>query len=870
MRLDKAAYGAGETIRARLAPRFAGKATLAVVSDRVHDIRVVDVPAAGATVAIPVKAEWGAGAYLVALAHRPLDVEAKRQPGRALGLAWFAVDRPKRNLEVSLDGPAQMRPRGPLNVPIRVAGLQPGEQARVTVAAVDLGILNLTRYQAPDPGDHFFGQKALSTEVRDLYGYLIDGMQGTRGAIRSGGDEGAGVEGTPPVQEPLARYSGVVTVGPDGRAEVTFEIPAFNGTVRVMAVAWTRDRVGHAVQDVIVRDPVVVAGTLPRFLSVGDQSRIFLQIDNVEGAGGEYMIDLDIRGPVVAPADGLRRKVALKPGGRATAGIPLAAAGAGTAELGVRITGPGIDAAQSFALRVQPGTSALVNRTVRALDAGASVTLSRDLLAEVLPGTGAVSIAVSPLAALDVPGLLQSLDRYPYGCTEQTVSRALPLLYVNALATREALSLDGALDGRVRDAVDRVLSRQGSDGSFGLWSAGGDDPWLDAYVADFLTRARERGFAVPPLAFTLALDRLRNFVANTADVANKGEDLAYAAYVLARNGRPVMGDLRYLADTQIGAVRSPLARAQIAAALALLGDRGRAQAAFASAVERLREIRDTATFRHDYGSRLRDGAGVLTLAYEAGSGPQVMPAVSRVIEDERAARRSTSTQDEAWMVLAAQALAKQAEGIALTVNGGAQKGAFYRTYREAALDAGPVTIVNAGHAPVQTVVGIAGHPIGFEPALTRGFKVERVYYRLDGTRIEPAQGLMTVRQNERFVVALTVTEENARAGRLLLVDRLPAGFEIDNPNLVDGGAVANFDWLKAEVAPSHAEYRDDRFVAAFERSSELKTPFTLAYMVRAVAPGRYVHPPAAIEDMYAPERFGRTGFGALEVAPASQ
>jgi uncharacterized protein YfaS (alpha-2-macroglobulin family) len=193
---------------------------------------------------MPVKAEWGAGAYLVAMAHRPLDVEAKRQPGRALGLAWFEVDRDKRKLEVSLTAPAQLRPRGPLAIPVRVAGLQPGEEARITVAAVDVGILNLTRYEAPDPGKHFFGQKALSTEIRDLYGYLIDGMQGTRGAIRSGGDGAGAIEGSPPAQEPLARYSGVVKVGPDGTAEVTFDIPAFNGTARVMAVAWTRDRVG--------------------------------------------------------------------------------------------------------------------------------------------------------------------------------------------------------------------------------------------------------------------------------------------------------------------------------------------------------------------------------------------------------------------------------------------------------------------------------------------------------------------------------------------------------------------------------------------------------------------------------------------------
>jgi uncharacterized protein YfaS (alpha-2-macroglobulin family) len=120
------------------------------------------------------------------------------------------------------------------------------------------------------------------------------------------------------------------------------------------------------------------------------------------------------------------------------------------------------------------------------------------------------------------------------------------------------------------------------------------------------------------------------------------------------------------------------------------------------------------------------------------------------------------------------------EGISLTVNGAVQKGALYRTYREGTLDAGPVTIANTGSAAVQMVVGVAGNPIGFEPALSRGFKVDRAYYKLDGTKLESAQGLMPVRQNERFVTVLTVTEENARAGRLLLVDRLPAGFEIDN------------------------------------------------------------------------------------------
>jgi hypothetical protein len=481
-----------------------------------------------------------------------------------------------------------------------------------------------------------------------------------------------------------------------------------------------------------------------------------------------------------------------------------------------------------------------------------------------LSGTGSVSVSVSPLASLDVPGLLKALDRYPYGCTEQTVSRALPLLYVNRLAEEERLGLDEKIDDRVRGAIERVLARQDSDGSFGLWSVGGDDIWLDAYTVDFLTRARERGFAVPQTAFTIALDRLRNFVANTKEVKDNGESLAYASYVLARNGRPVMGDLRYLSDTKLSEFETPLARAQIAAALALLGDRGRAQKAFASAAEQLKGERDTGAYRHDYGSRLRDGAGLLALASETENSPLVLASVSKVLDEERGSTRRTSTQEEAWMILAAQAVIRDAEAITLKVGDAAHKGAFYRTYRDSGLDQGSVTLANTGPAPVQAVVTVTGNPVEPEPAISRGYAVERSYYKLDGAGVEPS----SVRQNERLVVVLKVTESEAKAANLLLVDRLPAGFEIDNPKLVDSNSVAGLSWLKTDVEPAHTEYRDDRFVAALDRTPDQPAFFTVAYMVRAVSPGRYVHPAAHVEDMYRPERFGRTGYGTVEVVQA--
>ena len=141
------------------------------------------------------------------------------------------------------------------------------------------------------------------------------------------------------------------------------------------------------------------------------------------------------------------------------------------------------------------------------------------------------------------------------------------------LGGRRASGDGYAVDQRIKDAIERLLARQGSNGSFGLWSAGGDDAWLDAYVTDFLTRAREKGFAVPDVLFKNALDRIRNSVVNANEPEKDGgRDLAYGLYVLARNGAAPIGDLRYLADTKLSNLATPIAKSQ-RRALALVGDK---------------------------------------------------------------------------------------------------------------------------------------------------------------------------------------------------------------------------------------------------------------------------------------------------------
>ena len=453
--------------------------------------------------------------------------------------------------------------------------------------------------------------------------------------------------------------------------------------------------------------------------------------------------------------------------------------------------------------------------------AGATQTISGDLLADFIPGTGSIAVSASPFGALDAPALLQALDRYPYGCSEQTVSRALPLLYANRLASLENLDIDPDLDGRVKQAIEREMSRQSASGAFGMWSAdtGDDDPWLDAFVTDFLTRARERNFVVPELAFDQALDLLRNTVVNAPEPnKDNAAAIAYALYVLARNGRPVIGDLRYLTDAKLDAFASPLAKAQLAAALAMLGDQARAGRVFGAALTALEAERDQGISRPDYGSLLRDAAGVLALIAEANLAggempPDAMARAGAVLEAARQERSYTSTQEMNWMVLAAEALADHASLAHFTVDGQPVKGALNRRWSGPALIGKTIAIANDGQSAVQLVTNVSGAPIAPDPAASHGYAIERTFFKLDGTKIADLKSLS---QNERVVVVLKVTESEARYARLLIVDRLPAGLEIDNPALVDGGSVEAFSWLSSD-APTHAEYRDDRFVAVFDR-----------------------------------------------------
>lgn len=846
--LDKAAYAAGDVAKLRLVPRFAGKAVVMVLSNRLIAMQAVDVVEGENVIDLPVTDDWGAGVYVTAQVLRPMDVAAGRNPGRVLGLAHAGVDPGARALTATVEVPAEADPRGVLPVAVKVEGVTAGETAYVTIAAVDQGILNLTGFKTPDPQGHYFGQRKLGVGIRDIYGRLIDGLNGAEGVVRSGGDAGAGarLQAPPPTEELVAYFTGPYEVGPDGYVREEFQLPAFNGTVKVMVVAWSKTGVGQASADVLVRDPVVVTASLPRFMAPGDESRVLLEIVHATGPFGTMQLAMEGRGVSLGDAPAT---IDLAEKGKQVIAVPVVAGEEGVQEIAVTLTTPdGKALTKTLSLPVQRNDPEVVRVSRFDLAAGQTFQFDDAVLAGYLPGARA-TLAIGPLARLNAPGLLAALDGYPYGCTEQMTSKAMPLLYFDEVAQAMSLPWADNVQGRVHEAVAEILTNQGAEGGFGLWGPGSGDLWLDAYVTDFLSRAKARGFEVPDKAFRMALDNLRNQVNFAPDFDYGGEALAYALMVLAREGAAAIGDLRYYADVKGDAFATPTAMAQLGAALAAYGEQARADAMFARAGAALEAAAQDVEqlFRADYGTNYRDAAAVLTLAVEAGSN-----AVDReALTDRIATSGLLSTQESTWALLAANALIDRPEVSGVTIDGQPAEGPLVQMR---SLGSAPVAVANGGADTTLTVTTF-GVPEGDEAASGNGYAISRSYYALDGTPMDAS----TVAVGTRMIAVLEVTPFGRGEARLMVSDPLPAGFEIDNPNLMTAGSVPALEGLGLLDMVTHAEYRQDRFLAAVDRMDNV--PFRLAYVVRAVSPGVFRHPAASVEDMYRPDfrAVGETG-----------
>lgn len=902
---DKAGYPVGAKAQVAIKAPFTGEALVMVATNRILWSQQVSLSANGATVEIPVTADWGAGAYILVDAVRPLKGGSARDPVRAIGLTWLSIDNAARQVAVALGAPDLIQPQSKLTVPVSVSGLMPGTKTTLTVSAVDEGILALTRFATPDPADFYFGKRRLGLDLRDDYGRLLDGQAAPAGRVRHGGDEvgGAGLQTVP--TKTVALFSGPVEVDASGKASIEFEIPDFVGQVRLMAVAYNASQVGKGEARVRVRYPLVADAYFPRFLAPGDKARMTLFAQNVDAADGSYTFAVSATGAVTLNGE---RQAVMPLAARESkqTNFELGTDRIGTGAITLAVSGPnGLAFTREWQIESRSPHYPVTLERKRQLAPGEEMTLGLDLLAPFHPGSVKLSVNMSAIRGIDVPGLLQSLYRYPYGCTEQMTSTAQPLLSFDDFGLLGAASPAEAeqIKRRVQQVVDTLLDRQGEDGVIGLWRVGdrGADSWLIVYAIDFLQQARDRGYTVPEDALQRSKKFLRTLIEGRAgesvddDIYGYGQQAqnnrrrasAYAHYLLARSGDPQRAMLqRQMADFERSG--SGITAGFAAAALALAGERDQAMAIFRRGAGLIGDAQ--AVF---YGSRLRDQALIAALATESLGVAAAAPFFEQIEAANPAAAERLTTQEKAWLLRAANA-AKRTTELRIDDNGTERTRsnvvAMSLTPSAQAVGSG-YRIVNRSAAPVSTSLVVHGAPRAAAPALASGYSLHKTVFTPTGQRIDPTDA-KAIRRHDRLVVVLDGDVHDRLYHQTVLADLLPAGWEIETvikPPRGKDDAPLSYPWLGALSMPLIAEQRDDRFVAAFELNNFARrdrfsflydredswrnrvlgpgTEFRFAYVVRAVTVGSFTLPAANVEDMYRPERMARTAAGSTTVQP---
>ena len=864
--LDKEQYLAGDEAALVIRSPFAGKALVTVESDRVLRHRVLDMTNNTAMIRLPVKHEYGPNVYCAVTIVRPALAEETWTPHRAAGRLPLLVDLPERRFGVAAKLPSRIRPGTRLEVPVSVTDNQgKGCKCEVLVAAVDEGICMLTAFPSPDPYAFFFAPRLPGVELHDLYAELMpeaaEAIPGTPSEPGGGGFAGL-TKRLNPIKarrfRPVALWSATTLTDDNGRATVAFDVPEFTGQLRFMAVAVDKQRFGCSAQSVHVKRPLIVQSSLPRFLAPSDSFVMPVRILNETGKDGKARVEVLCKWP--SPCEEEETV--------AEQSFPLPAGS--TTNLSFRIDPGALPGRGACRLRVSLGSEVYEEETEIAVRPPAALAAfsgsgvvepgkqaDPNIPAGWLAGTEKTEIRLSALPAVKLGGSIDYLLRYPYGCIEQTTSKALPLLYLVDLVEQAA---PGWLDRKsitdmVNAGIHRILSMQRGDGSFGYWPGCGTYRWGSVYATHFLAEAGTAGYDVPKARLQDALQYLEKLASgNTSRSANdEGRglyDKSYACFVLALAGKPQHGNVARLLEQEASLDRG--AQVNLAAALVAGGKRR-------DALQFLDNIGGVPVSLRprEIGGSLRSGvrndAVLLSTLLDVDPRHKYVPLLAKRLESAQTRGRWHTTQDNAMALLALGKYCNTSlgDGIAaisgrVSWNRGTKSARFadktaFHVELASRKDKG-VSVSNEGSGTIYYYWRSEGVPAdGYAREMDRGIAVRRALLDLDGN---PAD-THSLRQGDLFVVKTTIRCREDM-DNVVIEDLLPAGLEIENAVLKTSQAVP---WIrgKQNLPLLHRDIRDDRMIAFTGPFSGEKSCY---HAVRAVTVGDFVLPAISASCMY--------------------
>jgi uncharacterized protein YfaS (alpha-2-macroglobulin family) len=863
--IDKDKYGPGEPVELNITAPYAGAGLITLESDHVLAYKWFRADKTDTIQSIDIPKDFSGKGYVSVAFVRDINSSEIYMSPLSYAVVPFVANLDARTEKVELTLPALVRPGEPVTVHYR--GSAPG---RAVIYAVDEGILQVAKYKTPDPVRFFLLDRALQVRTMQMLDLLMPEYALIRKLSHIGGDMDEGIslgKHLNPFKRrtlaPAVFWSGIVDIDATDRT-VTFTPPGhFNGEMRVMAVAASNDGVGSAEDKLTVRGDLVVTPNLPVFLAPGDEANVSATIANgVKGSGKDARLPLAVAATPGLMVENLPSTLAVPEGEERTVDFTLkATANPGPASVTVTATEGGIVQKAEATLSVRPATPKETTLVSGYAEKGsAEIKLARDMY----PAFASREAAVAPLPTAFIFGLLRYLDDYPYGCSEQTISKAFPQL---SLIGRPEYGVKAeTMRDKVADAVSSLRRRQTADGGFSYWDGESEaDDFITAYAVDFLTRARDADLPVPSDMVEGGLRYLRDSVNRDVRSLDDARIKAYGIYALTENGivttNEILHLLKYFDDNKDVKWQADLTAVYIAASYQMMqqGDLAKQTLdAFARAAD-AGDIGYRDWDRYEYSPFVKYARYISLLSRYFPDrlktlDPQIVFKIATYIQEQR-----YNTLSSAFAVQALIDYQKAAAGalsmrdVQITADGKALPGAGDDDLlrRNVPVDAKTLSIGGTQSPVFYTVTESGFDKTADDKPVADNLNIERAYTKPDGTPLDKE-----VHTGDIVDAAITVSAQGGKSiANVAIVDLLPGGFELD---LDDNGDGSTF-------RPHYVDKREDRILVFGDVGPSEQT---FHYRMRATAQGTFTVPPPYAEAMYDRTTRARGHAGTVTVTDA--
>ncbi len=779
-------------------------------------------------------------------------------PIRMYGVMPVNVENPQTHLKPQLEMPDVLRPGEPFTVSVRETS---GKACAYTLAIVDDGLLDLTRFKTPDPWESFYAREALGVKTWDIYDYVLGAYGAELERILSIGGDGINQKARNGAQ--VNRFkAAVVHIGPfyleKGKtAKHTLKLDNYVGSVRAMLVCsspspGSKGAYGMAEKTCPVRKPLMILPTLPRVLGPGETLRLPVDVFAMETKVKNATIRVkENSGLVSISGEGVKTLNFDQPGEQMAYFDLKVGNKTGVAKFTITAQGGGESVSQDIEIQVRNPNPVVSNVWEGTIDPGQEWSQSFD------PGQytdlASAVLEVSALPAINLSRHLEYLLQYPHGCVEQTTSAAFPQLYVDLLTPLSQKQKDDVTKN-VTAAIDKLRNFQQSGGGFSYWPGGSEvNDWSSTYAGHFLLEAKTKGYSVPAgmleqwTAYQTRTSRQWN--GSSSNYYDNDLTQAYRLYTLALAGKPDLAGMNRLREK----------KDMYSQAAYLLAD-AYAQAGKAEAAKEIVGKKWRDDWRYDwcgytYGSDLRDRALILETYTAIGDGGRAQSMVNYVCNELGKEQgwywntQSLATSLRALSKYVTKNFSSQGGAFAYRVGGGSFKNGDNSKPVSTVNFTGngsSVAVKNSGKARMYARLIVNGRPVvGNQSTMASNIAMSIRYTDTKGNPIEI--GRLT--QGTDFVAEVTVRRNTSFAfpfNDMALSQTFPSGWEILNARMTGIAGAAS--------SPSdYQDVRDDRVYTYFDLpGSHGNQPDTRVYRIQlnAAYAGRYYLPTVACEAMY--------------------